>query len=259
MLVALVAAAPQLFTSQDPGLVRPLLRLKPMSLEHWLGTDALGRDLWSRLVYGARVSLLVGLLVAAFSVVFGTALGLVAGYFPLVDTILIRFTDALMAIPAILLAIALAAVNAATFPPLVVVIFALSIPEIPRVIRLVRSVTLSMRTELFVEAAIMAGTSPLRILWRHILPGVRSALFVQASYIAAFAMLGEAVLSFLGAGVPPEIPSWGNMIADGRSVFELAPLTIIAPGCALALVILGINILGDELRDKIEGSIWRRV
>ena len=240
----------------DPVLMQPIERLKPPSDRFWFGTDNLGRDVFARTAYGARVSLMVGLTVALLSVSFGLFIGLAAGYFRTVDAIVSRMLDGLMAIPAILLAIALVSL---TKGGVAVVILAITIPEIPRVVRLVRSVVLTTREEPFVEAAISTGTRVPQLLLRHILPSTLPPLIVQASYICASAILIEASLSFLGAGIPPEIPSWGNMIAGSRLFLGRAPWTVFCPGLALALVVLAVNLVGDGLRDRLDPRIARRM
>ncbi|MEO0729073.1 MAG: ABC transporter permease, partial [Pseudomonadota bacterium] len=197
----------------DPVALNPIGRLKPPSAEYWFGTDPLGRDVFARVVYGARISLVVGLAVAAIAVTLGLVIGLVAGYVRWLDAIIMRVMDGLMAIPGILLAIALISLSGAT---LGTVVLAIVIPEIPRVVRLVRSVVLSVREEPYVEAAISVGTRVPQILVRHILPNTIAPLIVQATYICGSAMLLEAILGFIGAGIPPEIPSWGNIMAEGR-------------------------------------------
>jgi len=236
--------------------MQPVNRFKPPSAEFFLGTDNLGRDVWARTVYGARVSLTVGLAVAVIAVSIGLLIGLLAGYFTLVDRIVMRGMDGLMAIPAILLAIALVSLFKAS---VWIVIVAIVIPEIPRVVRLVRSVVLATREQPYVEAAIASGTRVPKILWRHIVPSTFSPLIVQATYICASAILIEAGLSFLGAGTPPEIPTWGNMIAGSRVYLARAPWTVFAPGIALALVVLAVNLVGDGLRDRLDPRIARRM
>jgi peptide/nickel transport system permease protein len=240
----------------DPVLMQPIERLKPPSDRFLFGTDNLGRDVFARTAYGARVSLLVGLTVAVLSVGFGLFIGLAAGYFRTVDAIVSRMLDGLMAIPAILLAIALVSL---TKGGVAIVILAITIPEIPRVVRLVRSVVLTTREEPFVEAAISTGTRIPQLLLRHILPSTLPPLIVQASYICASAILIEASLSFLGAGIPPEIPTWGNMIAGSRLFLGRAPWTVFCPGIALALVVLAVNLVGDGLRDRLDPRIARRM
>ena len=258
VLLAIVALGAILapLIAGDPIAFQPIDRLKGPSARFWLGTDSLGRDVYARMVYGARISLLVGLSVAVISIAIGLVIGLVAGYFPRVDTVVMRFMDGIMAIPAILLAIALVAVVGASVQ---VVIIAIAIPEIPRVTRLVRAVVLSVRDLPYVEAAQASGTRVARILRRHILPNTVAPLIVQATYICASAILTEAGLSFLGAGTPPEFPTWGNMIASSRLYLQIAPWTIFAPGFCLALVVLSVNLLGDGLRDRLDPRIARRM
>ncbi len=240
--------------ARDPIGFEPINRLKGPSGAFWLGTDALGRDVFARVVYGARISLVVGLTVAVISVVSGSVIGLLAGYFKVIDAVVMRLMDGIMAIPSILLAIALVALLGSSVS---VVIIAISIPEIPRVTRLVRAVVLSVRDLPFVEAARSNGTRIVKLLRRHILPSTIAPLIVQATYICASAILTEAGLSFLGAGTPPEIPTWGNMIAGNRLYLQIAPWTIFAPGICLALVVLAVNLLGDGLRDRLDPRISR--
>lgn len=247
-LIGMSVFAPLLAT-HDPLLINPVARLRPPSSEHLLGTDALGRDLWSRTVYGGRVSLAVGFSVAIMATVAGLAIGLLAGMNRIADAILMRITDGLMAIPAILLAIALMAIVKASVGT---VIFAITVVEIPRVIRLVRSVVLSVREQPYVEAATTLGSKFHRIMFLEILPNTVAPLTVQATYICAAAILIESLLSFVGAGTPPEIPSWGNIIAEGRNYFMIAPRIILAPGLVLALTILAINMIGDGMRDLLD-------
>jgi peptide/nickel transport system permease protein len=243
--------------ASDPMLNMPARRLLPPgSPELLFGTDHLGRDVFARTIYGARVSLVVGISVAVLSVATGLLLGLLAGYFRIVDAVLMRLMDGLMAIPAILLAIAMVSLARAS---VWIVIVAITIPEIPRVVRLVRSVVLSVRERAYVDAAVAGGTRTPVILVRHILPNTIAPLIVQATYIAASAILVEAALSFLGAGTPPDIPSWGNMIAQSRLYLSRAPWTILFPGAALALVVLAINLVGDGLRDHLDPRLARRM
>jgi peptide/nickel transport system permease protein len=240
----------------DPVALKPVDRLQGPSAGHWLGTDFLGRDIYARVVYGARVSLIVGLSVAAMSIVIGLFIGLAAGYWRAVDAVVMRVMDGLMAIPAILLAIAMVSLNRAS---VWIVIVAITIPEVPRIVRLVRSVVLTVRTLPYIEAAVSGGSPAWKIVLRHILPSTIAPLIVQGTYITASAILIEAALSFLGAGVPPEIPTWGNMIASSRLYIARAPWTIFAPGTALAMVILSVNLLGDGLRDLLDVRLARRM
>ena len=240
----------------DPLAMAPANRLRPPSAENPFGTDHLGRDMLARTVFGARVSMIVGVSVAILSISIGLWIGLAAGYYRRVDAIVMRFMDGLMAIPGILLAIALVALPKAS---VWVVVVAITIPEIPRVVRLVRSVVLSVREQPYVDAAIAGGSRASRIIVRHILPATINPLIVQATYISASAILVEAGLSFLGAGVPPEIPTWGNMIAAARGRLGVAPWTIFFPGLCLAIVVLAVNLLGDGLRDRLDPRIARRM
>jgi peptide/nickel transport system permease protein len=240
----------------DAITMLPSDRLKVPSAEHWFGTDNLGRDVFARTVYGARISLLVGLLVAGISVVLGLAIGLAAGYNRRLDGPIMRVMDGVMAIPAILLAIALVSLSRASVG---IVIAAIVIPEVPRVVRLVRSVVLTVREQPFVEAAISGGSRRIKILLRHILPSTVAPLIVQATYICASAILVESALSFLGAGTPPEIPTWGNMIASSRLYLARAPWTIFFPGICLAIVVLAVNLVGDGLRDRLDRRLARRM
>ncbi len=255
VVVVLVALAAPWITG-DPVLLIPADRLLPPGAKYWLGTDHLGRDIYARTVHGARISLLVGVTVAALSVIIGLGIGLAAGYWRRVDAIVMRFMDGLMAIPAILLAIALVSLNKASVG---IVIVAITIPEIPRVVRLVRSVVLTVREMPYIEAAVSGGSRGQKIVLRHILPSTIAPLIVQATYITASAILIEAGLSFLGAGVPPEIPTWGNMIAQSRLFVARAPWTVFAPGTALAMVILAVNLVGDGLRDFLDVRLARRM
>jgi len=254
VMTLLALAAP--WISVDPMALAPVNRLKPPSAENWFGTDHLGRDIFSRAVHGTRVSLLVGLCVAALSVSIGLSIGLAAGYFRRVDAIVMRVMDGMMAIPGILLAIAMVALTRAS---VWVVIIAITIPEIPRVVRLVRAVVLSAREQPYVDAAIAGGSRAIKIILRHILPATINPLIVQATYICASAILVEAGLSFLGAGVPPEIPTWGNMIAASRLLLARAPWTIFFPGACLAIVVLAVNLVGDGLRDRLDPRLARRM
>ena len=254
-MAAVALAAPWIAT-HDPLDIDPLARLQPPSSEHWFGTDALGRDVFSRAMWGGRVSLAVGLAVAALASVLGVLLGLTAGFVRWTDGIIMRVMDGLMAIPDILLAIALMAIIR---PSLTTVIIAITIPQIPRVVRLMRSLALTLREQLFVEAAHAVGTRLPVILWRHVLPNTLTPLVVQATFIAAAAVLTEAALSFLGVGVPAEIPSWGNMMAEGRNFVAVAFNIILYPGLMLAATVLAINLLGDGLRDALDPRLARQL
>ena len=254
LMAAVAVFAPWLAT--DPLFINPIDRLKPPSKEFWFGTDHLGRDVYARTVFGTRISLTVGLAVATFSTAIGMAIGLVAGYIRIVDAIVMRIMDGLMAIPGILFAIALMALFGSSVQN---VIIAITVPEVPRVVRLVRAVVLTIREQPFVEAAVASGTRLPRILVRHILPNIFAPLMVQATYVCASAVIVEALLSFLGAGTPPEVPSWGNMMADGRVYFQIKPWIILFPGICLALMVLTVNVLGDGLRDTLDPRIARRM
>lgn len=252
VLVALLA--PWLGTI-DPTQLSPVRRLRPPSETYWFGTDLLGRDVYSRTLYGGRISLFVGFTVAALALAAGLFLGLVTGFIRVVDGILMRIMDGLMAIPAILLAIALVALTQASVQN---VIIAITIAEIPRVTRLVRSVVLTLREQPFVEAAYATGTRLPVILLRHILPNTLAPLIVQGTYICAAAIIAESILSFIGAGTPPTVPTWGNIIAEGRSYFQVAPHIIFFPALFLSLTVLGVNLLGDGLRDLLDPRLASR-
>ncbi len=269
LILTMVPAAPFL-TSFDPTDISPRNRNKApgtmtvhkddegnkYEIKAVMGTDKLGRDIYSRVLYGARVSLIVGLSVAVIAVATGLIIGLIAGYFRIVDAIVMRIMDGLMAIPAILLAIALVSLSGAS---LFTVILAIVIPEIPRVVRLVRSIVLSIREEPYVEAAISVGTPTAKILSRHVLPNTIAPLIVQGTFICGSAILLEAILSFLGVGVPPETPTWGNIMAQGRDLFQLYPHNIFFPGIFLTLTVLAINMLGDGLRDTIDPRMSKEI
>lgn len=239
----------------DPLEMNPMNRLQGPSDTNPLGTDPFGRDIYSRVLIGGRVSLLIGIGAAVVSVIIGLIIGLVAGFFRMADTIIMRVMDSLMAIPSILLAIALVALNG---PSITSVIMAITIPEIPRVVRLVRSVVLTAREEPYVEAAIALGSSMPKVLFQHLMPNTMAPLIVQGTYILASAILTEAILSFLGAGVSTEIPTWGNIMAEGRQYFRIKPELILWPGLMLSLCILTINLLGDTARDMLDPRLKKR-
>jgi peptide/nickel transport system permease protein len=254
-MVLMAVFAPWLGTV-DPQAVAPIRRLKQPSAEFWFGSDMLGRDVYSRVLYGARVSLSIGLAVALLSTAVGLAIGLVTGYLRWLDAIVMRIMDGLMSIPPVLLAISLMALTKASVEN---VIIAITLAEVPRVVRLVRSLVLTLREQPYVEAAIAAGTSLPRILVRHILPNTTAPLLVQGTYICASAMITEAILSFIGAGTPPNIPSWGNIMAEARSLFQIAGYLILYPGICLSLTVLAVNLLGDGMRDALDPRLSRRM
>ena len=269
LLVLVAAAAPWLGTvdptlfdagSRDlvPGRAGEITTLDGETIRHvfWMGSDSFGRDIYSRVLYGARVSLLVGLFAASLALAFGIACGLSAGYLRWLDGILMRFMDGIMAIPAILIAIALVALWRGS---LATIVIAIAIPEMPRVTRLVRSMVLSIREEPYVEAAVALGTPAWKIMLGHILPNCVAPLVVLGTYICANAILVEAILSFLGVGLPPDIPTWGNIMAEGRPQFNDYPHNIFIPGAFLAATVLAVNILGDGLRDTLDPKMAKRV
>ncbi|RWI66740.1 ABC transporter permease [Mesorhizobium sp.] len=253
LLIILALAAP--LYAGDPGSMDPYKRLQPPSAEMWFGSDNLGRDVFARTIFGARISLLVGLLSAASAAVVGLLIGLIAGYIRSFDNVVMRVMDCLMSIPTILLAMALISL---TGPGIGILIVAIAIPETPFLARLVRSVVLGIRERPYVEAALCGGARLPKVLWRHILPSTVPALMVQGATVCASAILTEAGLSFLGVGVPPEIPSWGNMIASSRLYLAIAPMTIFAPGICLAVTVLAVNLLGDGLRDLFDPRAKQR-
>jgi peptide/nickel transport system permease protein len=254
-MVLIALLAPWLATV-DPQALSPIQRLRQPSTEHWFGTDMLGRDVYSRVIYGSRISLTVGVAVAALSIGIGLAIGLVTGFIRWLDAVVMRVMDGLMSIPSVLLAIALMALTKASVGN---VILAITLAEVPRVVRLVRSLVLSLREQPYVEAAIAAGTTLPLILLRHILPNTLAPLLVQGTYICASAMITEAILSFIGAGTPPNIPSWGNIMAEARSMFQLASYLIFFPGVFLSLTVLAVNLLGDGMRDALDPRLARRM
>ena len=269
LLLAVAAAAPWLGTvdptlfdaaSRDlrPGEAGEIATLDGETVKHvfLMGSDSFGRDIYSRVIYGTRVSLAVGLAAALVALAFGIVAGLAAGYLRWLDGLLMRIMDGLMAIPAVLIAIAVVALWRASLPT---VILAIAIPEIPRVTRLVRALVLTIREEPYVEAAVSLGTPAGKIMFGHILPNTAAPLLVQGTYICAFAILLEAILSFLGVGLPPDIPTWGNIMAEGRVQFVAYPHNVFFPGIFLAVTVLAVNILGDGLRDTLDPKMAKRV
>ncbi len=247
-LVLVAIFAPYLGTV-DPTALAPARRTRAPSAEFWFGSDMLGRDIYSRVLYGTRVSLTVGLSVAILASLAGLAIGLVSGFVRWADGIIMRFIDGLMSIPPILLAIALMALTRGSVGN---VILAITVAEIPRVSRLVRSVVLSLREQPYVDAAVASGTRAPRIILRHILPNTMAPMLVQATYICASAMIVEAILSFIGAGTPPTIPSWGNIMAEGRALWQVKPFIVFFPAAFLSVTVLAVNLLGDGLRDALD-------
>ena len=248
LMLFLAIVAPWLGTV-DPTALAPIKRNREPSLQYWFGTDALGRDIYSRVLYGARVSLIVGFAVALLASLSGLAIGLISGTFRRTDAIIMRIMDGLMSIPPILLAIALMALTRASVEN---VVMAITIAEIPRVSRLVRGVVLTLREQPYVDAAISCGCRMPMLIWRHILPNTLAPLMVQATYICASAMITESILSFIGAGVPPITPSWGNIMADGRTLFQIKPYIIFFPAIFLSLTVLAVNLVGDGFRDLLD-------
>jgi len=269
LLVFLSITAPYLGTvdptlfdaaSRDlrPGQPGEITTLDGETVKHvfLMGSDSFGRDIYSRVLYGTRVSLLVGICCALVALAFGIVCGLAAGYLRWLDGPLMRVMDGVMAIPGILIAIALVALWRASLPT---VIIAIAIPEIPRVTRLVRALVLTLREEPYVEAAVSLGTPPAKIMFGHILPNTLAPLIVQGTYIVGFAILIEAILSFLGVGLPPDIPTWGNIMAEGRVQFVAYPHNVFFPGLFLAATVLAVNILGDGLRDTLDPKLAKRI
>ena len=255
VMLAIAVFAPLLGTV-DPTALAPARRTREPSAQYWFGTDMLGRDVYSRVMYGARVSLIVGFSVAALSSLVGLAIGLVSGYIRVADSIVMRIMDGLMSIPSILLAIALMALTRGSVRNVVI---AVTIAEVPRVSRLVRGVVLSLREQPYVEAAIAAGTRTPRIILRHILPNTLAPLTVQATFICGTAMIAESILSFIGAGTPPIIPSWGNIMAEGRALWQVKPYIVFFPAIFLSVTVLSVNLLGDGLRDALDPRMAKRL
>ncbi|CAN1561769.1 DppC ABC-type dipeptide/oligopeptide/nickel transport systems, permease components [Rhabdaerophilaceae bacterium] len=255
LMVFLALAAPLLWTT-DPTAIATSRRNRIPGELYWFGTDQLGRDIYSRVIYGARVSLVVGFSVALLASIAGLAVGLVSGMLRWADGIIMRVIDGMMSIPPILLAIALMALTRGSVQN---VIIAITVAEIPRVARLVRGVVLTLREQPYVEAAIASGTRTPRLILRHILPNTLAPMVVQATYICASAMIVEAILSFIGAGIPPSVPSWGNIMAEGRALWQIRPHIIVFPAIFLSLTVLAVNLLGDGLRDALDPRMAKRI
>lgn len=255
LMVILAIFAPLLWTI-DPTALAPARRTRAPSALYWFGTDMLGRDIYSRVVYGARVSLIVGFSVAFLASGIGLLIGLVSGMVRWADGVIMRIMDGLMSIPPILVAIALMALTRGSVQNVVI---AITIAEIPRVTRLVRGVVLSLREQPYVEGAVASGSSAAAIIFRHILPNTLPALTVQATYICASAMIVEAILSFIGAGVPPQTPSWGNIMAEGRALWQVKPHIVFFPAVFLSFTVLAVNLLGDGLRDALDPRMAKRL
>jgi peptide/nickel transport system permease protein len=249
VLIALFAPA---IGRWEPQLLDVKARLSPPTASHWMGTDDVGRDVWSRVIHGTRLSMLVGGAVVALSFVGGIVFGLLGGYYRPLDNVLMRVMDGFMAFPGIILAIAL---MASLGPSVVNVIVALGVVYVPRVARIVRGSVLVIRETPYVEAALALGVPDLIVLGRHVLPNCLSPVIVQGTFIFAAAVLGEAALSFLGVGVPPQIPSWGNVLAEGRLYLQQAPWLTLFPGAAIMACILGLNLFGDGLRDMLDPKL----
>ena len=255
VMVFIAIFAPLLGTV-DPTALAPVMRNREPGAEFWFGSDAFGRDVYSRVLFGTRISLLVGVAVAFLASLIGLSIGLISGYVRMLDGVIMRVMDGLMSIPGILLAVALMALTRASVEN---VIMAITIPQIPQVARLVRGVVLTLREQPYVDAAIAAGTSTPRIILRHILPNTLAPLTVQATFICGSAIIVESILSFIGAGTPPIIPSWGNIMADGRTLWQVKPYIIFFPAIFLSLTVLAVNLLGDGLRDALDPRMAKRI
>ena len=252
LLNVLVALAAPALARWDPQRLDVKARLSAPGTTHWMGTDDVGRDVWSRVIYGTRLSMVVGGSVVAFAFVSGIVVGLLGGYYRALDNVLMRIMDGLMAFPGIILAIAL---MASLGPSVVNVVVALGVVYVPRVARIVRGSVLVIRETPYVEAALALGVPDRTVLWRHVLPNCLSPVIVQGTFIFAAAVLGEAALSFLGVGVPPQVPSWGNVLAEGRLYLQQAPWLTLFPGVAIMACILGLNLFGDGLRDLLDPKL----
>jgi peptide/nickel transport system permease protein len=255
LMIAMAIVVP-ILPLDDPMAMNPLQRLKPPSWAHPFGTDNFGRDVMTRSIWGAQVSIVVGLSVAALSTLIGLVIGIISGFYRAADAVIMRFMDGLMSIPSILLAIALVSINK---PSIVTLIAAITIVEIPRVVRVVRAVVLTVREQAYVEAAISVGTRPMKLLFSHVLPNALAPIIVQSTFICAVAVLIEASLSFLGVGTPPEVPSWGNMMASARPFVHQASWMLLLPGVMLSITVLSINLVGDGLRDMLDPRFARRL
>ena len=256
LIMVLIALAAPLLTSADPKYVDPFIRFNEPDSQYWFGTDNLGRDIYARTIYGTRISLTVGLSVAFVTLFTAVTIGLPAGYYRKLDAVIMRIMDGLMSIPSILLAIALAALLGGSMQN---VIIALVVVETPRSVRVVRASVLSLREQMFVDAARAVGVPPPRILLRYILPNTMAPLIINSTAICAAAILTEAGLSFLGAGLPEEVPSWGNVMAAGRNYISSAVWVIFFPGLFLTITVLGVNLAGDGLRDSLDPKLRRRM
>ena len=256
LIMLFIAVFAPLLGTVDPTALSPARRTREPSAQYWFGTDMLGRDIYSRVLYGTRVSLTVGFSVAILSSAIGLAIGLFAGFVRILDGVVMRIMDGLMSIPPILLAVALMALTRGSVGN---VILAITIAEIPRVARLVRGVVLTLREQPYVDGAVAAGTRTPAIIWRHILPNTLAPLTVQATYVCASAMITEAILSFIGAGTPPITPSWGNIMAEGRALWQVKPFIVFFPAIFLSLTVLAVNLLGDGLRDALDPRMAKRI
>ncbi len=255
ILLVISLAAPVIAT-RDPAALNLQIRLQPPSGEHFFGTDAFGRDIYARVIHGTQTSLLIGAAVALLSSVIGLFFGMLSGFIRPLDAVLMRIMDGMMAIPAILLAIALMALLGGSVLNVVV---AITLAEIPRVSRLVRSVVLALREQTYVEAALASGIRTHNIILRHIMPNTFAPMLVQGTYIFASAMIIEAALSFIGAGVPPDVPTWGNIMADGRALWQIQPSIVFIPAIFLSLAVLAVNMVGDDLRDALDPRLQKEI
>jgi len=256
ILMLLIAILAPYLGTVDPTALAPAKRTRSPSADFWFGTDMFGRDIYSRVIYGTRVSLTVGLSVAVLASLSGLIVGLISGFVRWTDGIIMRIMDGMMSIPPILLAITLMALTRASVSN---VITAITIAEFPRVARLVRGVVLTLREQPYVDAAVAAGTRAPTILFRHILPNTLAPMTVQATYICASAMIVEAILSFIGAGTPPTTPSWGNIMAEGRALWQVKPFIVFFPAVFLSITVLAVNLLGDGLRDMLDPRMAKRL